>query len=208
MKNILSCFIMLILFVNCNDNKLKPISKENNNKVVGNNQLLAGWKIYETKDVKINIPSIWKPETIKDALFYTPINKGKNDFYYVILNYNTSQINSKDYLKEVFKEISKKDSNFNYNLKKISFKNTNQCYYLELFTNEGNFKYKIYTLIYEVGNQIYDFSYKTLDDKKENAKNYQTFYSVLFSFEFKYDNVVDGEKFVIDDTKTLKYEDL
>jgi hypothetical protein len=125
-----------------------------------------------------------------------------------VLNHNTSEISTHDYLKEVFKEVSKKDLKFSYNLKKIDFKNTNKCYYLELFTNEGNVKYKIYSLVYEVGNQIYDFSYKTLDDKKENAKNYQTFYSVLFSFEYKYDNIIDAEKFIIDKAKILRYEDL
>ena len=41
-----------------------------------------------------------------------------------------------------------------------------------------------------------------------NAKNYQTFYSVAFSFEYEYDNIVDGEKFIIDDAKIIKYEDL
>ena len=41
-----------------------------------------------------------------------------------------------------------------------------------------------------------------------NAQNYQTFFTVLFSFEYKYDNIVDAEKFIIDDAKILKYEDL
>lgn len=207
MKNILSYLILLFLVVSCNDKKPK-LNTVVNNKVVSNSVLLKGWKTYSYNDVRVNIPSNWKPNEIKDALLYTSLNKDGNDFYYVVLNYNTSQIKSINYLKEIFKEVSKKDLKFNYNLKKIAFKNTNKCYYLELFTNEDNVKYKIYSLIYEVGNQIYDFSYKTLDDNKMNAQNYQTFFTVLFSFEYKYDNIIDAEKFIIDDAKILKYEDL
>ncbi|CAM4085378.1 putative lipoprotein [Flavobacterium branchiophilum] len=207
MKNILSYLMLLFLIVSCKEKKIK-LNTVVNYKVVSKSVLLKGWKTYNYNDVKINIPSNWKPNDIKDALLYTSLNKDGNDFYYVILNYNTSQINSINYLKEIFKEVSTKDLKFKYSLKKIAFKNTNKCYYLELFTNENNVKYKIYSLIYEEGNQIYDFSYKTLDDKKMNAQNYQTFFTILFSFEYKYDNIIDSEKFIIDDAKILKYEDL
>lgn len=204
MKKYIRYLIIFLLFANCND-KTKTIPVKN--KVVSNNELLAGWKTFEDTNIKVNIPSKWKPTTIDDALFYVPIDKDK-DIYYVVLNYNISQINTRDYLKKVFEEVEKKDSKFSYILKKINFKNTNNCYYFELFSNESNVRYKIYSLIYEVGNQIYDFSYKTLDTKKTNDKNYQTFYTVLFSFEYQYDNIVDGEKFIIDNAKVLKYEDL
>lgn len=207
MKNILSYLILLFLVVSCNDKKSKS-STMSNNQVVSNNELLKGWKTYSYNDIIVNIPSDWKLTEIKNALLYASLNKKGNDCYYVVLNYNTSQIKSNDYIKEIFKEVSKKDLKFNYNLKEISFKNTNKCYYLELFVNENNVKYKIYSLVYEVGNQIYDFSYKTLDDKKTNAKNYQTFFTLLFSFEYKYDNIIDAEEFIIDNSKVLKYEDL
>ena len=121
MKNILSYLILLSLVVSCNEKKpkLNPVV---NNKVVSNSELLKGWKTYSYNDVKVNIPSNWKPNEIKDALLYTSLNKDGNDFYYVVLNYNTSQIKSTNYLKEIFKEVSKKDIKFNYSLKNLLLK--------------------------------------------------------------------------------------
>ena len=196
------------MLVNCKDDKSQDKSNRSNEKIVSKDKLLTGWKTYSNDSIKVNIPSLWKPKIINDALLYIPLDEEKMDSYYVVLNYNVLKISCIDYIKETFKQVSNKASKFDYSLKKITFQNTNQCYILELYTNENKVNYKIYSIVYEVGNQIYDFSYKTLDDKKKYSKNKQTFYSVLFSFEFKYDNIIDSEKFIVQKEEILKYEDL
>lgn len=208
MKNKLFYLILFFMLVNCKDDKSQDKSNRSNEKIVSKDKLLTGWKTYSNDSIKVNIPSLWKPKIINDALLYIPLDEEKMDSYYVVLNYNVLKISCIDYIKETFKQVSNKASKFDYSLKKITFQNTNQCYILELYTNENKVNYKIYSIVYEVGNQIYDFSYKTLDDKKKYAKNKQTFYSVLFSFEFKYDNIIDSEKFIVQKEEILKYEDL
>jgi hypothetical protein len=201
---IYTVLLICVISISCNDKKTKSnIDK----KVVGKNILLKGWKEYNSDKIKINLPNYWNPISIDKALLYVPISD-KFDIYFVVLRYTTKQIKSNDYIKKIFDEVSKKDLKFNYNLKKIYFKNTNTCYYLEFFTKEGNIEYKIYSVIYEFDNQIYDFSFKTLNDEKMNIKNYQTFFSVIFSFEYRYDNIIDAEKFIIDKEEVLKYENL
>ena len=208
MKKNIFWLIILSVIISCKDTKKDEELIKNNDKVVNNNQLLKGWCVFAEDSIKVNLPSNWKPKKIKDALLYVPLDNNNKDLYYVILNYNTTKINCKDYIKETFNQVSKKDLKFNYILKKIDLQNINECYIMEFYTVENKIKYKIFSLIYQEGNQLYDFSYKTLDVKKNNIKNYQTFYSVLFSFEYNYDNIIDSQKIIVKNEKELKYEDL
>lgn len=206
MRNFLFYLLLSLIVFACKDDKPNPNSSQKY-RVVGNNELLKGWKTYSNDSIKVNMPSDWKPKNIKQALLYVPIDN-KHDLFYVILNYSQSKITCRNYIKEALKQFSKKNRNSTYVLKRVSLKNTRELYIIELFTKEKNIKYKIYSLVYDTGNEIYDFSYKTIDDKKMNDKNYQTFYSVLFSFEMKYDNVFDANKIIIDNYKLIKYQDL
>lgn len=206
MRKFLLYILLFFIIQGCKDDKSKP-NLNNKYRVVGNNELLKGWKTYSNDSIKVNIPSEWKPKSIKEALLYIPIDS-KLNLFYVILNYSESKITCRNYIKEALKQFSKNNRNSTYILKKVSLKNTREFFILELYTEEKNVKYKIYSLIYDTGTEIYDFSYRTIYDKKMNDKNYQTFYSVLFSFEMKYDNVFDGNKIIIDNYKLIKYQDL
>jgi hypothetical protein len=205
MKKKLYWIILIIAFLGCkkDENSLSPKHEE---KIVDNSQLLKGWKSFAQDSLKVNIPNTWNPKKIKDALFYVPLRS--DDLYYVILKYNTQRIKTKDYVKGSFDEVAKKDPKFNYILKKIDLQNTNECYIIEFFSIEKQIKYKIYSLIYQQGNQLFDFSYKTFDNQNDNAKNYQTFYTVALSFEYNYDNIFDGIKLMVENEKELHYEDL
>lgn len=201
-------FLLLIIFFSCKNNEGEINSIISKDREIVSGELPRGYKTYLSDSVSVNIPSNWKPTKIKDALFYVPLNVKEQDMYYVVLKYDISKINIKSYLKEIFKQLSEKNSTFNYSLKKYNFKNTGSCYYLEIYTNENNIKYKVYSIIYESGSKIYDFSFKTLDLKNKNVKNYRVFYNILFSFKLNQSNIIDAEKFIIDNEEVLEYKDL
>ncbi len=207
MKNIFIYLVLVFILNSCKDEK-KEIVGSNKLKVVSNEKLLKGWRTLDIDSIKVNIPSSWEPQKLNDVLLYFPLNDNKANMYFIALKTDISVTNVKNYLKEVFKQMEIKDKKFTYLLTKINLKNNTSFYIIDFYSKEKGINYKSYCLIYEIGNQIYDFSYKTLDDTKTNAKNYQTFYTVLFSFEYKYDNIIAAEKFIINDTKILRYEDL
>jgi hypothetical protein len=79
---------------------------------------------------------------------------------------------------------------------------------LTIFTKEKNRNYIAYSLIYQPENIIYDFAFKTLDDEKQNEVNYRKFLLIVQSFEDNNDMIIDGSKFIVNDEKELKFEDL
>ena len=206
MKNIFIYLVLVFTFICCKNEKNEKMKNSLN--IVSNEKLLKGWKTFDNDSIKVNIPSNWKSKKVKDVLLYFPLNEDNANLYFVALKTDISITDVKNYLKEIFNQMSIKDKKFNYTFTKFNLKNDTSFYTIDFYSKEKGINYKSYCLIYEIGNQIYDFSYKTLDDKKMNNKNYQTFYTVVFSFEYKYDNIIDGENFIINDTKTLKYEDL
>ncbi|MGH2666532.1 hypothetical protein [Flavobacterium sp.] len=205
MRNFLFYFVFFTI-LGCKNDNTKP-SLNNKNRVVGKNELLKGWRTYSNDSIAVNLPSDWKPQHMKNAPLFVPIDY-KLNLFYAILSYDASKISCKKYIKEGLKEFSKKNKNSKYVLKKLNLKSTRDCYILELYSSENNIHNKLYSLIYDNGSRIYDFTYKTIDHKKMNDKNYQTFYSVLFSFEIKYDNVFDGSKIIILNEKNMSYKDL
>lgn len=206
MKKIFICLIILLMFCGCKDEKNEKMNSKTN--IVSNKVLLKGWKVFTNDTMTVNIPSSWKPKKAMNTLLYVPLDKNKADLYYVILKTDISIINVRDYLKEIFKQMSQKDKDFTYLVKKINLKNATSFYTIDLYSKEENIKYKAYCLIYQKDNVIYDFSYKCLNDEKTNIKNYRIFYNVLFSFEYKYDHIIDSEKFIVDNEELIKYEDL
>ena len=59
-------------------------------------------------------------------------------------------------------------------------------------------------MLYEKDNYIYDFTYTSLDNEKYNNIHYKNFYEVLFSFEYKQDNIIDSEQFKVKKDTILK----
>ncbi len=208
MKTYFFSFFFLLLLFSCKNNDAEINSIISKDREIVNGELPRGWQTYTDDSINVNIPPNWKPTKIADAIFYVPLRVKEQDLYYVVLNYDIAKISFKDYLKEIFKQLSDKNAKFDYSLKKYNFKNASSCYYLEIYTNENNVKYKAYSIIYEFENKIYDFSYKTLDVKNRNIKNYRIFYNVLFSFELNHTNIIDADKFIIDNEEVVKYEDL
>lgn len=200
--------IILCLTLGCCINKSDEKVSSKSKGIVEKSKLLKGWKTFEDEKIKVNIPESWHPKTVDDLLLYVPVSKDNSNLYYAILRHDATKMGYKDYIKEVFRQVSTKDSTFTYYIREVKFENDNKCYALQFFTNEDGIKYKTYSLIYESGNQLYDFSYKTINDELTNSESYNTFYTVLFSFEVDYDNVIDGESFLVRNDTLIKYSDL
>jgi hypothetical protein len=203
MKNIFIFLAILFTIVSCKDEKIT-----NDLNIVNGKKLLQGWKKFENDTIKVHIPSNWKSQKEEGVLLYFPLNKGNANLYYVILKTDISIVSVKNYIKEIFRQIALKDKNFTYLLTKINFEN-NACFYtIDFYTKEKGITYKAYCLIYQKRNMIYDFSYKCFNNEETNIDNYRIFYNTLFSFEFKHDNIVDSENFIIKNEEIIKYEDL
>lgn len=196
-------FFLILLLNSCKD----KVHNDKSYEVVSKESMLKNWKKFEKGNINLNIPKEWIPQENKDALVYIPIDK-HNDLYYVILKYQESQISIKDYLKEIFKQLTSKNESFKYRLKEVTFQNTKKCYIIEFDTSFKGIDYKTYTLVYSENGYLYDFSYKSLKEDKGKDNGYQTFFTVLFSFVEDYNNIIDSEKFIVVDEKILKIEDI
>ena len=199
-------YVLLVsILICCRDNKSESVKSKYN--IVSDQELLGGWKTFVDDSIKVNLPLNWKPKSVDDLLLYVPLDKNNNS-YFVILKNDNLKIRYKNYLKEIFRQVSQKDKEFNYLIRKVYFEGNKNCYTLELFTDERGEKYITYCFIYQKGNNIYDFSYKTINNEDSNIENYRIFYNVIFSFKFKNNLIIDSEDFIVKDEEILKYEDL
>jgi len=199
-------YIIVVLFYillgckNNKDNELKDI--------VSSKELLDNWKVFKNDSITVNIPSSWTPKEEKDLLLYIPLDSNNIKSYFAILKNSTSQISYKDYLKEIFKQVSQKDKKFTYLIKKIEFTNDSFCHTIELFVEEDGIKYKIYSLLYLKNNQIYDFSYKAINEENKNINNYKIFYTLIFSLKYYDKFIIDGENFIIKEQSIIEYDEI
>ncbi len=199
----------LVVFLGCKKNES---SEANSNlprlKDFERKKIADGWKLYFDEKVKVFLPSDWIPKKKDDMLLLVPIDKRLN-LYYAVMEYDVSKvISTKGYLKEIFKQISKDTKDFHYSLRKISFTNNEVCYILEFYTTENKHRYKTYNVIYPKLNKIYDFGFRTINDDYTNPTNQETFYSVLVTLEHNNQNVIDSEKFIVENAEEITYEDL
>ena len=199
-----SLILILIIFISCKkDNEVK----ENLNiKSFEREKISEGWKDYTDGNIKTLIPSDWNPKK-KDILFLVPINK-KLNVYYAVAEFDIKIISSKNYIKEIFKQISADTPEFIYTMRKIDFTNGGICYLLEFYTTENNHRYKTYNVIYPKKDRLYDFCYKTINDIDINPINQKVFYDVLVTFEHHNKKVIDSENFIVGNATEIKYEDL
>ena len=206
MKKIFICLAILCVLVSCKKEKREKMNDSLN--IVSNKELLKGWKVFANDSVKINIPNNWKTQKVNNVLLYVPLDKNKANLYFAILKTDTTVVNVKNYLKEVFKQMSEKDNKFSYLLTKVTFENGTNCYKLDIYINVKGIKYKVYCLLYQKNNLIYDFSYKCLNNEETNIDNYRIFYNALFSFKYKDSIIIDSENFIVKNEEVMKYEDL
>lgn len=206
MKKIFICLTIVCLFINCKDEKKKKMDSKLN--IVSYKELLEDWKVFTNDSIKANIPSIWLPQREEGVLLYVPLKKNKANLYFAILKTDTSIVDIKNYLKEVFRQMSLKDKKFTYQITKIDFENGTNCYSGVFYSKENGVNCKAYCLIYQKKNMIYDFSYKCLNDVETNIDNYRLFFNVLFSFTYKDDIIIDSENFKVKNDEEIKYEDL
>lgn len=196
--------LTLIIFISCKKND--KLEENTTIKSLEKEKISEGWKVYSDGIIKTLIPSDWNPKK-KDILFLVPINK-KLNIYYAVAEFDMKVISSKNYVKEIFKQISVDTPEFVYTLRKIDFTNGNTCYLLEFYTTENNYKYKTYNVIYPKKDKLYDFCYKTINDIDSNPINQKIFYDVLVTFEHHNKKVIESEKFIVKNSLELKYEDL
>ena len=197
--------LVLSIFISCKKDEglkndsitIKSLEKE---------RISQGWKTYQDSNVKTLIPSDWNPKK-KDILFLVPIDK-KLNIYYAVAEFDQKVISSKNYIKEIFKQISADTPEFVYTMRKIDFTNGNTCYLLEFYTTENNNKYKTYNVIYPKNNKLYDFCYKTIDNVDANPINQKVFYDVLVTFEYHGKKIIDSENFIVKTAKEIKYNDI
>ena len=211
-------FLLLLVFIvfnSCkkNENIETKMSTKNNLWEIRNKDaqpVIVEWEQYQNDTVKIKTPIGWRFKKSKDAWIFFSFDKNHPKLYFAISKYNVAEVklNSESYLIEGFKQISNKIDKFRYILKKLSFANGTDCYLLTIFTKEKNLNYITYSLIYQPENIIYDFAFKTLDDEKQNEVNYRKFLLIVQSFEDNNDMIIDGSKFIVNDEKELKFEDL
>ena len=198
--------ILFLLFANCKHSEKKPdnLTLETLEKT----KLGQGWKQYSDKKIRAVIPSNWTPKVKKDMLFLVPIDK-KLNLYYVATELDIEKvISTKNYLQEIFKQISADTPTFNYSMSKISFTNGEACYLLEFDTIENGHSYKFFNVIYPIGEKIYDFGFKTINDSKAYSKNKKLFYDVLVTLEQNNKKIIASEDFIVQNAKEMKYEDL
>ncbi|MCL9804652.1 hypothetical protein NAT51_03910 [Flavobacterium amniphilum] len=207
MRNSLLYFALFFAILGCRDEKPKPnLNKED--RVFSKNELLKGWRTYSKDSIEVNIPSTWLPESRENTLLYIPIDVDK-DLFYVIERVGPSEISCRNYIKLLLKQFTAESKNPKYFLRKLNLKNKRDCFRVELYADgNNNVRHKFYNFLYDTGSEVYHFGYKTVDDKKMNHKNYQTFYSVLLSFVIQHDNVFDGDKIRVEGEQDMGYEDL
>ncbi|MFM9989570.1 hypothetical protein [Flavobacterium sp.] len=176
----------------------------------GGRPIIVNWEQYENDTIKIKTPIGWKIKKSKDSWIFFPYEKNNPKLYFSIMKYNVAEVNlnAEKYLIEGFKQISDKIDKFHYLLKKLSFANGTNCYLLTIFTKEKNRNYITYDLVYQPENIIYEFTFKTLDDEKNNEVNYRKFLLITQSLEVNNDMIMDGNKFIISEEKEIKIEDL
>ena len=172
--------------------------------------VIVKWEQYQNDTIKIKIPIGWRIKKSNESWMFFPYEKNNPKLYFATNKYDVAivNLNAEKYLIEGFKQISNKIDEFHYVLKKLSFANGTDCYLLTIFTKEKNRNYLTYSLIYQPQNIIYDFAFKTIDDQKQNEVNYRKFLLIVQSFEFNNDKIIDGSKFIVNDEKELKFEDL
>ncbi|WP_348811582.1 hypothetical protein [Flavobacterium maritimum] len=198
--------ILFFLFANCkhsdkNPNKLTLETLEKT-------KLTQGWKQYSDKKIRALIPSNWTPKVREDILFLVPIDK-KLNLYYVASEYDIERvISTKNYLQEIFKQISVDTPTFNYSMSKINFTNGKVCYLLEFDRTENGHNYKFFNVIYPIEKKIYDFGFNTINDPKSYAENKRLFYDVLVTLEQNDKKIIASEDFIVQNAKEIKYEDL
>jgi hypothetical protein len=198
--------LFFVFFISCKKTDNFQEKKTINDRV--NEQIPDGWKIYTDGNIKAAIPSGWIPKKKLDMLFLVPIDKKLNIYYVVLQHKVTKEMSTKNYLREIIKQISEGTKEVNYSLRKIDFTNGNVCYLLEFFTTENNHKYKTYDLIYPKEKIVYDFGFKTIDDKNTNSINEKIFYNLLLTFKHRNKKVIDGENFIVKNAKEITYENL
>lgn len=208
-------FIFLVIFNGCKKNENSETIKKVGEKFwkikKENNQIVKiKWKQFENDSARLKIPNDWKVKSSEDAWLYFPTASDNAKLYYSVIKYDVAKINmnSRDYMIEAFKQVSDKIDNFHYILKELSFKNGTHCYILTIFTKEKGVNYITYDLVYQPENLLFDFTFKTIDDKEFNEINYRKFLFILQSFEFNNDKIIDGSKFIIDEEKEIKFEEL
>ena len=216
MKNkLFFLFIALIVFNACKKAENIETNTSSNNhfweiKSQDARPVIVDWEQYENDTIKIKTPIGWRIKKSTDSWIFFPYDKKNPKLYFAITKYNVAEVNlnAKSYLIEGFKQISDKIDEFHYILKKLSFANGTECYLLTIFTKEKNRNYITYSLIYQPENFIYDFAFKTLNNQKDNEVNYRKFLLIAQSFEDDKNMIIDGSKFIINEEKVLKFEDL
>ncbi len=208
-------FIILIFFNSCKKTEsdettlsTKDHSWEIQKK--GLKPIIIKWNQYQNDTIKIKTPIDWRVMNSKEAWLLFSYAKENPKLYFSIMKYNIDEINlnSDKYMVEIFNQISAKTDNFRYILKKLNFSNGTHCYMLTIFTKEKNQDYITYDLIYQPKKIIYDFAFKTLNNEKNNEINYRKFLLIVESFEFKNEKIIDDSKFIINQEKRMKFEDL
>lgn len=165
------------------------------------------WSIYKDSQIKVNYPKSWKIKESGDNLFYSIVDRQKEDFF-LIKRYDKKEFNlSLDrYFSEAIMALNKRGEEkiINYACVKLEYKKRN-AYYFRFNTERENLKTAYYIFYTEDDNFVYDSTFKVNGEAK--MLNKEIFAAVVYSLGVKGEKLFHNNDELIASTQ-VKIEDL
>ena len=146
------------------------------------------WIVHEDSEIKINHPKSWKVTESKDHLFYSIVNRNKEDFFLVNeVNKEDFSVDLDGYFREAVSALKRLDEEkiIDYICANLEYEGRN-AYYFRFNTQKGALKASYYILYTEDDSSIYDCTLKINGEGEMLDK--EIFAAMVYSLS------VNGEK--------------